>query len=296
VNDLLRRIVVIGASGQLGSDLVKSFDGLEVQGVDHAMVDIEHPSSVAAMLAHLRPSLVINTAAYHNVERCQTHAERAFAVNAVAADSLAASCEAADIALAHISTDYVFDGTSTTPYDESAAPNPINVYGISKYAGELAIAARTRRAFIFRTSSLYGARGSSTKGYTFVERMREQARAGRPLRVVDDVRQGPSYTAHVARAIRAVLETGRFGTYHVTNAGGCTWYEFALAILAASGLEADIAPTTSDEFPSYARRPRYSVLAHTGLVRAGVTPPPDWHEGLRAYLREKDAENAQGRG
>ena len=276
---------MIGASGQLGSDLVKAFGGLDVVGVDHAMVDIERPAEVAAFLAHARPSLVVNTAAYHNVERCETHAERAFAVNAVAVDGLASLCEAAGIALAHISTDYVFDGTATEPYDEAAKASPLNVYGVSKYAGELAIAARTERAFVFRTSGLYGVRGSSSKGYTFVERIRAQATAGAPLRVVDDIVSTPSYTRDVASTIRRVLETGRFGTCHVTNGGSCTWYEFALEILAASGIEAHVERTTSDAFPSFARRPRYSVLANNALGRAGVAPAPDWKAGLHAYLQ-----------
>ncbi len=292
MNELLRRVVVVGASGQLGSDLVAAFAGLDVKGVDHALVDIERPASVAAMLARERPSLVVNTAAFHNVERCETHADRAFAVNSTAVDALATLCAAANVAVAHVSTDYVFDGTSRTPYAEGAPARPLNVYGISKYAGELAVAARTERHFIFRTSSLYGTRGSSTKGYTFVERIREQGRAGRPLRVVDDTTMAPSYTAHVAATIRTVLETGAFGTYHVTNAGSCTWYEFALEILNASGIAAQVERTTSDTFPTYAKRPAYSVLAHTGLARAGVASPPDWREGLRQYLHAKDGVNA----
>lgn len=281
---------MIGGSGQLGSDLLSALGGLDAVGVDHAMADIERPGEVAAMLAHFRPSLVINTAAYHNVERCETHPERAFAVNAAAVSDLAALCAAAGIALAHISTDYVFDGEASEAYDEAAKAAPINVYGISKYGGELALAARTERAFVFRTSGLYGLRGSSAKGYTFVERMRSRAAAGEPLKVVDDIVSTPSYTLDVARTIRAVLETGRFGTYHVTNGGSCTWYEFALEILAASGIDAHIERTTSDAFPSYARRPRYSVLANNALERAGVPTPPDWKTGLRSYLAARAAD------
>jgi len=283
--DILRRTVVIGGSGQLGSDLLSALAGLDAVGVDHAMVDIERPGEVAAMLAHYKPSLVVNTAAYHNVERCETHPERAFAVNAAAVSDLGAVCAAAGIALAHISTDYVFDGEATEPYDEAAEAAPLNIYGISKYAGELALGARTERAFVFRTSGLYGLRGSSTKGYTFVERMRARAKAGDPLKVVDDIVSTPSYTLDVARTIRAVLETGRFGTYHVTNAGRCSWYEFTLEILAASGIEAHVERTSSASFPSFARRPRFSVLANNALARAGVPAPPDWKAGLHAYLR-----------
>jgi dTDP-4-dehydrorhamnose reductase len=269
---------------------VRALEGLDVLRVDHAMVDIQKPGEVSAFLAYARPSLLINTAAYHNVERCQTHAEQAFAVNAVAVDGLATACEAAGIVLAHISTDYVFDGTAQTPYDEAARAAPLNVYGISKFAGELAIWARTERAFVFRTSGLYGLRGSSTKGYTFVERIRAQARAGTPLRVVDDIVSTPSYTVDVARAIRGALESGHFGTYHVTNAGSCTWYEFALETLSASSIDAHVERTTSDAFPSFARRPHYSVLANNALQRAGVAAPPDWKIGLHAYIEASAAQ------
>jgi dTDP-4-dehydrorhamnose reductase len=226
----------------------------------------------------------VNTAAYHNVERCETHAERAYAVNTVAVDALAAICEASNAALAHISTDYVFDGNSTTPYDESASPNPLNVYGISKYAGELAVRARTGRAFIFRACGLYGVSGWSAKGETFVERIRRQARAGETLRVVDDLTSSPSYAADVASSIRSILEVGEFGTYHVTNSGGCTWYDFACEILAASNLAASIERTTSRALASYVTRPRYTVLAHGGISRIGVPSPPAWQDGLRRYL------------
>lgn len=284
---LLRRVVVIGASGQLGSDLMSAFADCDAIGVDHAMVDIERPGDVAAMLAHQRPSLVINTAAYHNVERCQTHADRAFSVNAVAVDALATLCDAADVALAHISTDYVFDGDAAAPYDEAARPAPLSIYGISKYAGELALGTRIRRAFLFRTSGLYGLRGSSTKGHTFVERIREQALAGKPLRIVDDVTTAPSSTRDVAHAIRAIAEVGVFGTYHVTNSGSCTWYEFATEILATLAIEADIARTTSAAFPSYARRPAYSVLANNALERIGLAPLQRWQDALRDYLRAR---------
>ncbi len=253
-------------------------------GVDHALVDIECSSEVAAAVAHVRPSLVVNTAAYHNVERCETHAERAFAVNTIAVDALATICEASNAALAHVSTDYVFDGKAAAPYDESAEPHPINVYGISKYAGELAVRARTERAFIFRTSGLYGISGMSGKGETFVERVRRQARTGEPLRVVDDLTSSPSYAADVASAIRSILEVGEFGTYHVTNSGGCTWYDFAREILTASGLDTPIERITSKALVSYVTRPRYTALAHGAISRIGVPELPDWKDGLRRYL------------
>ncbi|MBD5655028.1 MAG: NAD(P)-dependent oxidoreductase, partial [Candidatus Eremiobacteraeota bacterium] len=162
-------VVIIGASGQLGSDLMAAFADVRPAGVDHKMFDIEHGASISKLLLRYKPDVVINTAAFHNVEHCETRPDRAFAVNTLGVDDLAAQCAAAGVALVHVSTDYVFDGRATRPYREDDAPNPLSVYGISKYAGELCVHRNLDRAFIVRTSGLYGIRGSSTKGYTFIE-------------------------------------------------------------------------------------------------------------------------------
>ncbi len=281
------KVVVIGASGQLGSDLMKAFEAEAPIGVDHRMVDIEAPAAVAKMLQHYEPDLVINTAAYHNVEACETYPERAFAVNALSVDRLALQCASAGSAFAHISTDYVFDGNAAVPYAESVVPNPINAYGISKVAGELLVKRGLERYFIFRTSGLYGIRGSSSKGYTFIERILAQAAEGRELRVVTDITFSPSYTRHVADAIRAIVASGAYGTYHVTNAGACTWHAFAVEILDQAGITADVAETVSSAFPSLARRPAYSALQAAGMERLGLPALPPWKDGIRAYLAER---------
>jgi dTDP-4-dehydrorhamnose reductase len=281
------RIAVIGATGQLGSDLMRAFADVEPVGLDHAALDIEDTGSVARVLARLKPTLVINTAAFHNVERCETDAERAFAINAVAVGNLAAQCDEAGIPLAHISTDYVFDGRATEPYPEEAPTNPISVYGLSKLAGELLVSRRGPRHFIIRTSGLYGLRGSSTKGYTFIERMLTQAAASEKLSVVNDMTFSPSFALHVATAIRAIVERGTFGTFHVTNTGQCTWYEFASEIFRQQGLTPDITPVATEAFPTKARRPKFSALRHGAIERLGLPPLPPWQEGVRAYLAER---------
>ena len=283
------RTLIIGASGQLGNDLMRAFADDEPIGVDHAMVDIEAPSAIAKLLVHHRPDLVINTAAFHNVDLCELRPDRAFAVNALAVDQLAAQCASAGAAFAQISTDYVFDGTAHRPYGEDDAPNPLSSYGISKYAGERLLQRHSERFFIFRTCGLYGIRGSSTKGYTFIERILTTAERGDPLRVVTDITFSPSYTRHVANAIRQIVETGRFGTYHVTNSGECTWYEFATEILRRAKIDAPIARTTSGEFPTLAKRPAYSALAHGAMSAAGLGTVPAWQEGITAYLEERGA-------
>ncbi len=286
------RIVIIGAGGQLGADLMDAFADEAPIGLEHATFDIEQPAAIATMLLAHKPDIVVNTAAFHNVDLCETRPDRAFAVNALAVDQLAAQCAAAAVAFAHVSTDYVFDGQTTRPYTENDAARPICTYGISKYAGELLVRRRCERSFIFRTSGLYGVRGSSVKGSTFIERMLAGAAAGKPLRVVDDVTSSPSYTRHVAAAMRSIIACERYGTYHVTNAGACTWYDFAREIFRQADVRADLTPTKQAAFASLARRPRYSALAHDALLSAGLAELPEWSAGLAAYLAERDGKAA----
>ncbi len=282
------RVVVVGRLGQLGSALMTAFADLEPVGLDRRLLDIEAPSAVSAMLARHRPDLVINTAAFHDVEVCEARPDRAFAVNALAIDGLAAQCAVAGSALLHVSTDYVFDGTATRPYSETDAPNPISAYGISKYAGELSIRRHLAEAYVIRTSGLYGGRGSTSKGVTFIERILAQAAQGVPIRVVTDVTFSPSYTRHVAAAVRRIVDRQAYGTYHVTNGGSCTWHEFAEDILRQARIEAPVSRVTSEAFPGMARRPAFSALAHDALDRLGIPAIPGWREGIRDYLSERD--------
>lgn len=283
------RTLIIGASGQLGNDLMRAFADDKPIGIDHAMVDIEAPSAIAKLLVHHRPDLVINTAAFHNVELCELRPDRAMAVNALAVDSIAAQCAAAGTTFAQISTDFVFDGTTRQPYGEGAAPSPLSAYGISKYAGERLMQRHSERHFIFRTCGLFGIRGSSTKGYTFIERILTQAAEGRPLRIVDDVTCSPSYTLDVARTIREIVRYEHYGIYHVTNTGACTWYEFAREILARAELTTDLARTTANAFPSLAARPEYSALKSERLAALGIEFPRPWQDAIGAYLIERTA-------
>ncbi|MBD5655717.1 MAG: sugar nucleotide-binding protein, partial [Candidatus Eremiobacteraeota bacterium] len=149
---------------------------------------------------------------------------------------------------------------------------------------ELCVHRNLDRAFIVRTSGLYGIRGSSTKGYTFIERILDQASNGKPIRVVTDISFSPSYTLHVAQAIRRIVESGAYGIYHVTNSGECTWHEYAEEILRQAGSSAEVSKTTSDEFPTLAKRPKYSPLAHGAIERLGLPQLPKWQDGIDAYL------------
>ena len=279
------RPAVIGATGQLGHDLLAAFAGTGPVGLGHGDVSVEDRASVEAALDRVRPDLVLNTAAFHNVPLCETQQKQALAVNAVGVMNLALACERRGIALVTVSTDYVFDGEKGAPYVESDEPHPLSVYGNSKLAGELLAAAVCAQTFVVRTSGLFGALGSKTKGYTFIDRILKQAQAGEEIKVVTDMTFSPSYTAHVAAAIRTIAERGSFGTYHVTNAGACTWYEFAVEALRQAGSHAAVTPIRSSDWPSTVRRPANSSLAHERLQREGLPPVPSWQEGIAAYLK-----------
>jgi dTDP-4-dehydrorhamnose reductase len=286
---VLERILLLGGRGQLGTEFRTVFADHALIAPSHEDVDVTDFDSVLAALERHKPSLLINATAYHHVERCESFPERAFAVNAHAVDRLAAACALAGIAFATFSTDYVFDGTSTAPYHESDRPNPLNAYGASKLAGEQLTRRHGSAHFIIRTSGLYGQKPSSVKGYTFVDRILEQARKGEKLRVVDDLVFSPSFAADVAAGFRRVVETGVFGTYHITNSGETSWFAFANEALAQAGLESKIEAISSAEHRGV-NRPPYSPLAHAAMDSLGLATMPSWQDGLRAYFRLRSAQ------
>ena len=220
------------------------------------------------------------------VDDCEDAADRAFQVNAVAPGNLARICRDLSALLVHISTDYVFgaDHSHSTPYGETDLPGPVNVYGTSKLAGEYLVRQGCDRSLVVRTTGLYGVAGSSGKGGNFVETMLRLAGEGKPIRVVDDQRLAPTYTPDLASAILDLVEGGHHGLFHVVNAGGCSWFEFASAIFALEGLTPDLSPTTSAAFPTKAVRPSYSVLACRALQANGLVSPRPWREALADYL------------
>ena len=282
------RVLVIGAAGQLGGELMRALVKFRPAGPFRAELDIGDAGSVATAMKRYRPTLVINTAAFHKVEACETEAPTAFAINAVAIDNLAAACAHVGAVLAHVSTDYVFDGTKGAPYDEVDATLPLSVYGASKLAGEHLMRRHGERYFIFRTSGLFGRTGISTKGPTFVERMLQMAERGETPKVVDDIVFSPSYVPHVVTTMCAVMASDHFGLYHVTNSGRCSWYELAVEALRQNGNSIEVVATHSHS-DSGARRPAYSALAHGALLRNGFEDLPPWQEAVGAYLRERRA-------
>lgn len=283
------RIAVIGASGQLGHDLVPTLRerGHEAIGLTHADIEVTDPDSVRQALTAAEPELVINTAAYHKVDEVEDNPDRAFAVNATGVRNLAIACRELDAPLMHLSTDYVFSGSKGEPYVESDPVDPINVYGVSKAAGEMLLRYLWPKHFIVRTSGLYGHAGSSGKGGNFVETMLRIAGEGRTLRVVDDQTLTPTSTRVLATQITVLIGADVYGTYHATCSGACTWYGFAAEIFRASGLAPELLPQTSVESGALAARPSCSVLTNAGLGSCDMDVLPDWREALAEYLQDR---------
>jgi dTDP-4-dehydrorhamnose reductase len=285
------RVALVGANGQLGSDLHQALIArqLSVTPLTHADLEIADPESIQRAIAAAHPDLVVNTAAFLRVEDCEDQFDRALRVNALGPYALAQVCRDLGATLLHVSTDYVFSGHRTTPWSEHDCPRPANAYGISKLAGEQAVQATLPAHYVARVSGLYGLRGSRSKGGSnFVETMLEQQRAGATIRVVDDQVLAPTSTSDLAdKLAELIVAQPPYGLYHVTAAGACTWYEFAREIFTLEGLDADLRPQTSQEAALRARRPAYSVLANDALKAAGLGQIRPWQEGLAAYLRAR---------
>jgi dTDP-4-dehydrorhamnose reductase len=285
------RVLLLGANGQLGTDLRRALPAAALVPLTRGELDITDPDAVGRALDAHRPAWVVNTAAFHRVddiERDDGSARLAFTVNAAAVGELARATARRGARLLTLSTDYVFGGGPPGPYAEDAPPAPVNVYGESKLAGERLVRDASPEHLVVRSSGLYGLAGSSGKGGNFVETMLRLARAGQDVTVVDDQVLGPTYTADLADAIGRLLAADPpGGVYHLTNAGACSWFEFARRIFALCGLAPKLEPTTSAAYAAPARRPAHSVLANTRAPALGLSPLRPWSDALAAYLRAK---------
>lgn len=281
------KILLIGASGQLGTDLVEVLSHHELVTPPRQSLDVVQRDQIRHVLQSERPQVVINTAAFHRVDQCESEVLNSFRVNGEAVRNLALAAQDIDAVLVHYSTDYVFDGSARRPYLEEDRPRPLNVYGVSKLAGEQLVESVWEKSFLIRTCGLYGRAGSRGKGGNFVETMIRKAGRGESIRVVDDQRLTPTSTRELARKTADLIGTPNYGLYHVTANGDCTWYEFAREIFTLLGVQADLSPTTSDQFRSAARRPAYSVLANHRLGELGMDDLKHWRGALRDYLRPR---------
>jgi len=281
------KIALIGADGQLGSDLLSLLPAASCFPLFYPDFDVTEPQKAREVLQSLAADVVINTAAFHRVDECEDRPQDAFAVNAMAVRNLALICRESQAVLVHFSTDYVFDGRKGTPYSEEDAPSPLNVYGVSKLAGEYFVRSLCQKYFLIRTCGLYGSAGCREKGMNFVELVLHLEKGGRPLRIVDDQWVTPTSTEELAARILELLDTERYGLYHMTNEGQCTWYEFAREIFSVVGRAANLSPIDSQAYGAKARRPAYSVLENQRAKALGITDFSPWREALKNYLKKK---------
>jgi len=281
------RIAIIGADGQLGSDLVRTLAGDEIFPLYYPEFDVTRPDIMRSILQGLRPDTVINTAAFHRVDECEDNPEMSFRVNSIAVRDLARLAGDLGFILVHFSTDYVFDGRKRAPYVEADPPNPLNVYAVSKLAGEFFVRALTEKHFLIRTCGLFGEASSREKGHNFVDRMIALAEAGKPLRVVDDQWITPTSTAELAERTSGLIRTDQYGLFHLTSEGQCTWFRFAQELFTLLDKRPLLEPVSSMAFAAKARRPPYSVLENKRAREIGLKDFSSWNDALRAYLEKK---------
>jgi len=281
------KIAVIGANGQLGSDVERAFvsNGDEVCGMTHSDIEIANIDCVAHQLRALLPNVVVNTAAMHHVENCEKEPEKAFAVNGLGARNLSLVSRDLGAVLMHVSTDYVFDGAKRTAYEEDDAPRPLNVYGNTKLAGEYFVRSAVDKHFVLRTSAIYGKRPCRAKGgLNFIELILKLAKERGKVRVVDSESVTPTSTIELALQMVLLSRCDCYGLYHATAEGSCSWYEFAREIFALTGTKVSLEVAGPNEFPAKVPRPRYSVLENSALKNHGLNTFKPWQEGLRQYL------------
>jgi len=281
------KVAIIGVDGQLGTDINNFFQekGLETKGlVGLKDIDVCDYKLSDNVLKKINPDIIINTAAFHDVDRCEDEALEAFKVNALGVKNLVLICREMDIPLMHFSTDYVFDGEKGSPYIESDCPRPLSVYGISKLAGEHVIQYILDKYYIVRLCGLYGHAGCVGKGSTnFVEMVIRRAEE-KEIRIVDDQIVTPTSTMDVSRKLFELIKKEKYGIYHMTNTGSCSWYEFTTEIFKLMGIAAKVLPSTAEQFGAGARRPAYSVLDNLNLRKAGLADLRDWKEALKDYI------------
>jgi dTDP-4-dehydrorhamnose reductase len=276
------KIVVTGANGQLGQELVRQLQqtNFELYSFTKSDLDITNENIVNEVITKIKPDIIINAAAYTKVDQAEVEEETAYLVNAFGQRSLAVAAEKVGAKICYISTDYVFDGNSTVPYREYDKTNPLGVYGKSKLVGEELTKSLCSQYFIVRTAWVYGEFGQN-----FVKTMLRLAKEKEEINVVNDQIGSPTYTVDLARFIIELVQTEKFGIYHCTNSGSCSWYEFAKAIFEESNINVKINPITTEQFPRPAARPRYSVLDNFAMKVNGFPMLRHWREALKEFLK-----------
>lgn len=277
------RILVTGVKGQLGHDVMNELEkrGHTGIGVDIEEMDITDPAACENVIKEADVEAVIHCAAYTAVDAAEDNIELCTRVNAYGTENIARVCEKLNLKMMYISTDYVFDGQGERPWDPDDERNPLNVYGQTKYEGELAIEQNLDKFFIVRIAWVFGMNGKN-----FIKTMLNLAKNHDRLTVVNDQTGSPTYTYDLARLLVDMIETEKYGRYHATNEGICTWYEFACEIFKQAGIEIEVAPVGSDEYPAKAKRPENSRMSKDKLTQNGFERLPAWQDALARYLKE----------
>lgn len=277
------KVLVTGAKGQLGVDIVKalSADLFEVYAFGRDELDITDQALVNKVVEEVGPNVIVHPAAYTKVDLAETEVEQAYLVNGYGTRNLSVAAEKVGAKFCYISTDYVFNGQENSSYQEYDKAEPLGVYGKSKYVGEEMTRSFSSKFFIVRTAWVYG-----MNGHNFVKTMLRLAQEKEEIGVVNDQIGSPTYTVDLARLIVDIIQTEKYGIYHGTNGGSCSWYEFAKAIFEEANIDMKVNPITTADFPTPAQRPKYSVLGNMALKLNGFEPLRPWREALRSFLIE----------
>ncbi len=279
----MTRVLLLGGSGQLGTAIAQRWTDCEIVAPSHDELAIEQSERLAEYLAATNPDVLVNAAAFHDVDRCEDEKEMALEVNAFAVGRAAGVAAQHGVLFVTISTDYVFDGMKGGPYLESDSPNPLSFYGASKLAGERLVEGAGGRAFVVRTCGLDGPSRSASRRRAFVDRILAAGESGEPLRVVADVVASPTFAGDLAAALRKLIGTTAYGLYHAAAAGPVSWYEFAREAMRQARVEHAIEPIVAEQWKARAIRPRYSALDSAKLGELGIGMP-SWRDGIAAYL------------
>ena len=289
-----RKVVVLGGGGQLGVELCREFTNRNwtVQRFDRQSLDVTDSQRVEAAIAQADPQLVVNAAAYNQVDIAETEPMAAYAANALAVRNLAMACRQVDARLVHYSTDYVFDGTKGSPYVETDRPHPLGAYAVSKLSGELYAQAYLENPLVIRTSGVFGPAGMFTARGNFVELMLRLAKNGSPIRVVQDHVASPSYAPAMAARTADMVEKGLGGLFHMGGGEPISWYEYAKLIFELAGVSPSLTATNEKEYRTAARRPKFSALSNSKLEAAGIAPMPALRAAIGEYLQRREQPTA----
>ena len=279
------KVLVTGVKGQLGYDVMNELAkrGYEGVGVDVAEMDITDSAAVEKVMTEVHPDKVVHCAAWTAVDAAEDNQEVCHKVNVDGTANIAKMCGKLDIPMVYISTDYVFNGQGERPWEPDDEREPLNVYGQTKYEGELAIEEHVKKFFTVRIAWVFGVNGKN-----FIKTMLNLGKTHDHLTVVNDQTGSPTYTYDLARLLVDMIQTDKYGRYHATNEGLCTWYEFACEIFKQAGMDVSVAPVSSDEYPAKAKRPSNSRMDKSKLTANGFQPLPTWQDALSRYLKEID--------